>query len=283
MTRDPAVNDCSVMASFEPLPGSAPSTRGWLVVEHPGPYGRVAADSLGDELRSACLDAGYTLVLARRPRSQGQAAWIASGGDMFSWSHIDPEKFLDWDWCTLDSPTLPRGATREQSPILFVCTNGKRDACCARYGRPVASELMSQGLPVWECSHLGGHRFAPTALLLPFGSVHGRLTTPMARTLLEGAHAGRCDVTTLRGVSYLSAVQQVADIAVRQSEGIHALVHLHVEPDPVHPTTVVVRHPDGRAWEVDVLSESGTTRRESCGKDPVASQWWSAVAVRAAS
>ena len=28
---------------------------------------------------------------------------------------------------------------------------------------------------VWECTHLGGHRFAPTALVLPTGYSYGRL------------------------------------------------------------------------------------------------------------
>jgi len=61
---------CSVTAAAEPLAGTAPHTRGWLVLEHPGPYARIATDALGDlaePLRRACKDAGVTMLLAVAP------------------------------------------------------------------------------------------------------------------------------------------------------------------------------------------------------------------------
>ncbi|HEU5385864.1 MAG TPA: sucrase ferredoxin [Streptosporangiaceae bacterium] len=50
--------------------------------------------------------------------------------------------------------------------MALVCTNGKRDRCCAVRGRPVAAAIAdATGWDTWESSHLGGHRFAATALL----------------------------------------------------------------------------------------------------------------------
>ncbi|MEL6881674.1 MAG: sucrase ferredoxin, partial [Cyanobacteria bacterium J06607_10] len=54
---------------------------------------------------------------------------------------------------------------------ILVCTHGMRDKCCARFGQPFFKEAAlsaKQGnLPntrVWKVSHIGGHRFAPTAI-----------------------------------------------------------------------------------------------------------------------
>ncbi|MEL6604928.1 MAG: sucrase ferredoxin [Cyanobacteria bacterium J06614_10] len=69
-------------------------------------------------------------------------------------------------------------ATYSNQPItkqdILVCTHGMRDKCCARFGQPLfreARHLSEQGqLPntrIWQASHIGGHRFAPTAITLP--------------------------------------------------------------------------------------------------------------------
>ena len=274
---------CSALASAESLAGSAPHTRGWLILEHPGPYGRIASDalgSLGAQLREACGAADLTLLLARRPRTAGQRAWLALGGRMVTWASTTPEALLDLDLAAVDEGALPDGAEPETTPTLFVCTNGKRDACCALLGRPVAQALIQSGSDAWECSHLGGHRFAPTALLLPFGSVHGRLTVDSARALLSEARAGRCDATTLRGLSHLPSDQQVADAAVRQHAGIHDLAYLDMASHGDESLRECdVAHPDGREWRVRLRRASGAARPESCGKEARIPEWWDAESV----
>lgn len=53
---------------------------------------------------------------------------------------------------------------------LLVCTHGRRDACCGSQGTDLALALAAnppQGVHLWRTSHTGGHRFAPTFLLLP--------------------------------------------------------------------------------------------------------------------
>ena len=47
------------------------------------------------------------------------------------------------------------------APLLLVCTHGRRDACCAQFGRPTAMALARRyGTAVWETTHVGGDRFA---------------------------------------------------------------------------------------------------------------------------
>jgi hypothetical protein len=56
---------------------------------------------------------------------------------------------------------------------VLVCTHGRRDACCGTLGTRLASALpeLGAGVRVWRTSHTGGHRFAPTALLLAEGTM----------------------------------------------------------------------------------------------------------------
>ena len=271
---------CSVTAAAEPLAGTAPHTRGWLVLEHPGPYARIATDALGDlaePLRRACKDAGVTVLLARRERAPGRRAWLARAGGLIEWADVDPAAFLDVDVAADGSPP---GGISTGEPVMFVCTNGKRDACCAQFGRPLAEALMREDSRVWECSHIGGHRMAPTAVLLPFGSVHGRMTIDSARAALAMLRDGRCSVETLRGLSHLAPKEQVADIAVRRAAGVTEAIHLDVRcagDDAM--SECVVSHPDGRSWRVLLARRSGVERPESCGKDPMQAEWWAAEQV----
>ena len=273
-----AASSCSALAAHEPLAGTAPHARGWLVIEHPGPYSRVATDALGDlaePLRAHCREGGVTPLLARRPRATGRRAWLAIDGRMVTWSHIDADDLLGVDWESVAEGDVPRGATVTIDPMLFVCTNGKRDACCAQFGRPVADALMREHDNVLECSHIGGHRLAPTALLLPFGSVHGRLTAASGAQVLADARAGRLHVPSLRGLTHLPADQQVADAAVRREDGLDSLVRLEVmSTGDDTRRDCVVEAPDGRRWQIELVRSSGDARPESCGKEPVPPEWW---------
>ena len=78
------------------------------------------------------------------------------------------------------------GAGRTR-PIILVCTHGVHDACCAIRGRPVAAALAARWPDlVWECSHVGGDRFAPNVVLLPDG-----LLLRQPRSRVGGAHRRR--------------------------------------------------------------------------------------------
>ena len=112
---------------------------------------------------------------------------------------------------------------------MLVCTNGKRDECCALLGRPLVTALaaLAPGR-VWEANHLGGHRFAPTATLLPAGTMHGHLTAETAVAVLTAAAPRRDGADGLRGRSTWTKRGQAAEIAVRRLIGEAALDALSV-------------------------------------------------------
>jgi hypothetical protein len=126
---------------------------------------------------------------------------------------------------------------------------------------------------VWEITHLGGHRFAPTAVVLPSGYSYGRLDAASATRVLADARSGRMTVDGCRGRSTWERPGQVAELAVREELGEVAQAALDVVsvtqtaagPEPAW--TVVVEHEDGRAYEVSVTGAHALVPRpESCGK-----------------
>ena len=200
----------------------------------------------------------------------------------------DPADLLKIDFSALDagdrSAVAELDHTFPDTPLLGVCTNGKRDACCATVGRQVAiaAEALeaasgaSADAPfpaVWEITHLGGHRFAPTAVVLPSGYSYGRLDAASATRVLADARRGRMAVPECRGRSTWSRPGQAAELAVRAAldetaeNALEVVSVTQTAPDPAPAWTVAVEHEDGRAYEVSVTGSLATVPRpESCGK-----------------
>ena len=86
-------------------------------------------------------------------------------------------------------------------PIVLVCAHGRRDACCARLGLPLFDALNAQLLPthLWQSSHLGGHRFAPNVVVLPYGIQLGRIPLERAADVVDLVTAGRIPLDLYRG------------------------------------------------------------------------------------
>ncbi|NBD33519.1 MAG: sucrase ferredoxin, partial [Cyanobacteria bacterium] len=76
---------------------------------------------------------------------------------------------------------------------LLVCTHGSHDQCCARYGKPFFYEATKQienlgdqqSVRIWEASHFGGHRFAPTVIDFPSGRYYGGIDASALLRLLQ--------------------------------------------------------------------------------------------------
>jgi hypothetical protein len=224
---------CAALAEAleEPLAGSSAVARSWLAVEQPGPWGGDALSAshldpgVARELASLSAGTGVRIVLIRRPGSHPdrhrpvpRTVYLAHTAPGRTWLErttvTDPKELLDLDFAGAGAGTRGLLGTPVSDRLLLVCTNGRRDVCCALRGRPIAAALaQTHGERVWECTHIGGHRFAPTAVLLPTGYSYGRLTTDSgARLLTDGPGAADC-----RGRSTWPAAGQVADVAVRSA------------------------------------------------------------------
>ena len=78
------------------------------------------------------------------------------------------------------------GAQTASERDVLVCSHGARDRCCGSLGTAlVANAGTRDGVRLWRTSHLGGHRFAPTALLLPSGTAWAWLDESLLAAVVD--------------------------------------------------------------------------------------------------
>ncbi|MFJ9586595.1 sucrase ferredoxin [Streptomyces acidicola] len=276
----------------EPLAGTSATARTWLLLEQPGPWGAKALTAshldpaVGRALEAAAEDTGVRVALIRRPGrhadchdARARHVYAAHTVPGNVWLHstttADPEQLLDLDFTALGMgdphtfDTVLRGRPHTGDPLALVCTNGKRDRCCALLGRPLAAELASSGVEgVWEVTHLGGHRFSPTLLVLPSGYAYGRAEAHHVKGVLQAVREGRVVTEGCRGSSAWERPGQAAELAVRTATGEDMAGTLTVvtTKGAAPRWEVTVAHADGRQWQVTVAqSASLPPRPESCG------------------
>ena len=303
---------CSVEWDDAELPawGTAPYAKFWVCLEQNGPWGHSAITEshlpteLGAQLERACGDHGGRLLLIRRPGPHSDETshhpphhvLIAGCLDTDPWLLTgeidDPAQLLTLPWPALldadpDTVTehLPElEETRE--PALLICTNGKRDTCCAVRGRPVALELAAeQPGAVWECSHTSGHRLSPTGVALPSGRLYARLTPELAALALDGEKRREVPLPLGmpehdRGRSCFDGPVQVAESVVRHHISEPSDTALVATGSPAAADRdrweCEVRHTDGRQWSVVVTSKDGPVLKNSCAKAAIPTQVWDA-------
>lgn len=102
-------------------------------------------------------------------------------------------------------------------PLVLVCTHGQHDSCCGRRGYPLYDALRDRDdLDVWQCSHIGGDRFAANAVVLPWGLYFGPVEPREAHALADAIARDELLLRAYRGRSSLSRPVQAADIHVRR-------------------------------------------------------------------
>ncbi|KUO12496.1 sucrase ferredoxin [Streptomyces sp. DSM 15324] len=277
----------------EPMPGTAATASTWLLLEQAGPWGAMALTSshldpvLGRALEAAAQDTGVRIALIRRPGRHADPGMPPPVRQVYAahttpgnvWvraaTTTDPARLLGLDFAALGRgdhrsfDTALRGGPHTGDPLALVCTNGKRDRCCALLGRPLAAELAASGVPgVWEVTHLGGHRFSPTVLVLPHGYVYGRAEAGTVKEVLHGVREGRVVLDGCRGRSAWERPGQAAELAVRRATGEDRAEALDVvlTTGEAPRWEVTVAHADGRHWRVVVArGASEPPRAESCG------------------
>jgi hypothetical protein len=134
------------------------------------------------------------------------------GSEAVRWGRFESDdELLD---VALEGPVVPQahaGPGDGTRPVYLVCAHGRHDTCCAVRGREVVAVLagLAPGR-VWECSHLGGCRFASNVVVLPHGLYYGGATPALVPGLVEATEAGHVLPDLLRGRSSLPAAVQAA-------------------------------------------------------------------------
>jgi hypothetical protein len=264
----------------EPLLGTASRYRLWLFVEHPGRWEHDAlVDSgfppeVGGRLRDLGLRLGMRVALVKRRARPWPAArrrvFAAFTGvserRIRTFEVDDPADLLDVDLAGHAGGRFAGLGDPVEGPLFVVCTHGKHDPCCARRGAPLYRALADRS-DTWECTHIGGDRFAGNLVCFPHGVYYGRVTPSRGVELVQGYDAGRLDLEQYRGRSCYSPPVQAAEHHVRDQGGFTGiddltLVGHRALGGGVH--RVGFRTPDGDVWEVLVTVDLSDPRLLTC-------------------
>lgn len=246
----------------ESLAATASLGRRWLLIEIAGAWGWSAF------FDSSAIDPGLARRIVQRVEGEGmRIAAIrrpgrARGSGRWRWAIVDTspggcsvhrgecssaEDFLR---LPLDGSTATGWeGIADDGPILAVCAHGRHDECCAVRGRRVASEL-AEWFPdeTWECSHIGGDRFAATMLIFPHGLNYGRVDHLDAPAIVSRYLEGRIAHDGFRGRTSFDRTVQAAQHAARTQLGDDRI--------DAYPPIASVPTDDG--WRVELAAGTAT-------------------------
>lgn len=248
-----------------------------LLVEQPGGWGASGlAASQFDPATARQLIAGLgargvrVLAIRRPGRSPvpPRRSWLFADTRPARRGVVRGSFGADRELLQLDPAALLAEAGRhDQEPVFAVCAHGTHDRCCAIEGRPVAAALQRlRPDQVWECSHVGGDRFAANVLVLPTGQLYGRVPATAARELLDAVEEGRVLPELLRGMVGLVPAVQAAVVHACRELGLDAVADIAVLATETGPdSTVRVRLATGAGQvAVRVQVSAGETAVLTC-------------------
>lgn len=284
-------------AAGESLAGTASTVRNWLLLEHPGPWGERALhdarmpEGLGARLRALEREHRFRTILIRRPVRDPDprtTCFAVHTGPATPWIERADLRVLG-EACELDLAALGRGERPGLQPhdeaLFAVCTHGRHDRCCAERGRPTALALGAAfPAQTWECSHIGGDRFAANLVAFPHGLYFGRVSPERAPEVARAYLEGRIDLSLLRGRSSTPMDVQAADRFLRVDLGLVGVDDVEVAHVERHGDDVrVVLDARGTRSIVHVRSENGPPMRLTCrAPDESVPPAWRLVSIDAA-
>jgi hypothetical protein len=268
------------LANAEPLVATASRVDNWILVEYRGLWNRdlLAGSILSDPLKAhlraqlAALPRSRLLYVRRPDRRDHPRFALYFGstpereGRFYGLEFDRHDDLLDLDFVRCFAGAESAGVPVEH-PLLVVCTHGKRDRCCAKFGRPLYDELCEQAERdwVWQSTHVGGDRFAGNLVCLPMGLYFGRVDRADVWSLLDEFLAGRIAMERYRGRCCYTFPEQAAEREVREltdSTRIDALRHLGTEQTADGWT--IRFEAAGAEHEIEVRAELGEPTYLTC-------------------
>jgi hypothetical protein len=198
---------CAEAAAGEDLIGSAPPCQTYILIECPLPWASSAFESksipqnLRDLIRATkALDRSLRFLLITRLTSsdrphlliyEQQPGLFCSGYRRWEGTVDHLEQVAPIIQSYLAGQLNLSLSLNQDVRDLLVCVHGSHDKCCAKFGLPfyreaiaTVTQLGHSNVRLWQTSHFGGHRFAPTLIDLPVGRYYGRLNQEALRSIL---------------------------------------------------------------------------------------------------
>ena len=193
---------------------SAPeASRAWLLVEDPGPWPHEPAETALpaplDGMVAAADALGIRVQMIRRPGRRTAndvrrvfVGWTAGAGPWLRYGELTAGSaaLTELELKELSTGIPLRFGRPADEPVFLVCAHGQRNACCARFGAPLARALAArQPGQVWETTHVGGHRFAANLVILPHGLYYGPVGVAEATAAISAYARGGITPERYRG------------------------------------------------------------------------------------
>lgn len=212
----------------------------WLLLEYPKPWGNkaIAESDLPEEVKNHLGSFSKESVKIKTLLIK-QDVKVKTTFDLFI-VYIDElspkiykiilqdyRELLKLNTQNLITAQTPLRSSLEKSPLFLVCTHGKHDKCCAKYGfttykymRDIANEN------VWQSSHVGGDRFASNVVCFPHGIFYGHVSNEDANVIIDSYNKENIYLKNYRGRVCYSRYGQIAEYFVRKESNITNLNHL---------------------------------------------------------
>lgn len=216
----------------EPMVGTATHAQTWFILEYAATWSAKATEDndlpapVQDRLNTLLAEAPLSRVqFIRRTRAAGGVRfYVAHTADtaqkLYRFDLPSHESLVDLDLEPVLAGLPEADPFLSSEPLYLVCVNGRRDPCCAKYGSALHRALATYaGDAVWQTTHVGGHRFAPTLLTLPDGVIYGRLTPEDAGSFVAATTRGQLTLEHMRGRSCYDSLTQAAEIMLRRQTG----------------------------------------------------------------
>lgn len=247
----------------------------WLLIEYPFAWGPQA---LEDSDLSPAVKAHLMKIVKTIPRSRllfikrdrrqpkdGLAVFVVRcrehAPSITRLTINDYEQLLDINLKGVVAASVPSTEASDSSsdsPLYLVCTHGKRDKCCAKFGYPLYKSLSSARTSVWQSSHVGGDRFAANLVCFPHGLFYAHMTEESGRLCIEEYEARRLVLDKYRGRACYQYPVQAAEYFIRTEGrimGLDELRHLGCERTAERPWRVRFAAQGGeRIYEARVRS-----------------------------
>ncbi len=247
---------------------------------------RIVNKSLAREMS---LDGLTRLLIYQRTPDR-----FCQGYHRYEWEIHQPAEIAPLIQSFLQGRELFEPACNRLVRDLLVCVHGSHDKCCAKYGFPFSrqaiatiahlkTELQTQRdsleqptIRVWQTSHFGGHRFAPTLIDFPTGRYYGRMTQSALHAILTRSGDVQMLAGVYRGWSILPTWLQSAERMLMFRDGwlwfdaklAYQMIHQSADGHTIQARLSVMRS-DGkiRAYTVEIVKDPCKTvcLRTSCG------------------
>jgi hypothetical protein len=206
--------------------GTARVCHGVVLVEWPVPWPRDVAEvaALAEPVRVAG-ERGLAVQLVADPTPGDlRRVVVYRRPDPVAFAAFDrhevavrPDEVVDAATALAREATVAGPGVGPSVNDVLICTHGRRDVCCGSLGSTLFSELQRATrldhavTRVWRTSHLGGHRFAATVLILPTGTMWAFADADLVARVLGRVGPVADVLARYRGSVVLEPHQQVLE------------------------------------------------------------------------